>query len=125
MSIVWDNPDSSVAQIWQVLLSRDRNLARNTVQTTLTRLCEKGWLRHRREGNTFYFTAARPRRRAVKGLLSRLVRQAFDGSAGQLVLALLRHNEVSAEEAEQIRRLIDQSRPPHRPPHKEATDELE
>src|SRR5690349_1493744 len=92
MNICWDNPDATVAQIWQILLARDRDVARNTVQTTLTRLCEKGWLRHRREGNTFYFTAARPKGSAVKGLLSRLLHQAFDGSPGQLVLALLRHN---------------------------------
>ena len=56
MSLFWEQGELGVAQVWQ-LLGQRRRLARNTVQTTLTRLAEKGWLHVRRDGNTDYFRA--------------------------------------------------------------------
>ena len=50
MNIVWDRGEVGVAEIWQELSSR-RAVARNTVQTMLSRLHAKGWLRHRQDGN--------------------------------------------------------------------------
>jgi predicted transcriptional regulator len=108
MNIVWETPGVTVAQIWQAQLGAGKRIARNTVQTTVARLQAKGWLRYQREGNTFRFTAARPRQRAVSRLVSRLLDTAFAGSATELILALLQNNPVSPEEARQIRRLIDQ-----------------
>ena len=46
MNLLWEHGELGVAQVWK-LLSRRRSIARNTVQTTLTRLTEKGWLRSR------------------------------------------------------------------------------
>jgi predicted transcriptional regulator len=89
-------------------------VARNTVQTTLTRLVQKGWLRSRAAGNTFYFRAARPRKSTLRALVTRLVDTAFGGSASGLVMTLLESGRISTEEAERIRQLID--RAPRRKP---------
>jgi predicted transcriptional regulator len=77
------------------------------VQTTLSRLAAKGWLRHRQEGNTFLYSAAHPRRRALGSLVSRLLDTAFAGSASSMVLSLIEDGRLSAEEARRIRELID------------------
>jgi predicted transcriptional regulator len=108
MNLFWEEGELGVAQVWKLLSSR-RPVARNTVQTTLTRLVEKGWLRSRAEGNTFYFRAARPRKSTLRALVTRLVDTAFGGSASGLVMTLLESGRISIEEAERIRQVIDRA----------------
>ncbi len=106
MNLVWEHGELGVAQVWK-LLSERRRIARNTVQTMLTRLMEKGWLQARPEGNAFCFRASRPRKSTVRGMVSQLLDTAFGGSASGLVMALLETRPLSPDEAQQIRELID------------------
>lgn len=84
--------------------------SRNTVQTVMTRLAEKGWLKHRKKGRAFLFRAAVPRETTLRGLVGRLVDTAFSGSAEGLVLAMLEGRGLSSEEADRIRKLIDDAK---------------
>ena len=43
MNLVWDQGEVTVADVWKALAKR-RKLARNTMQTMIVRLEEKGWL---------------------------------------------------------------------------------
>ena len=113
MGIVWNAPSASngatVADVWRAL-SAHRPVARNTVQTMLVRLEEKGWLRHRDEGpGGFRYVARRPREATLRRLVGKLVDTAFGGSADGLVLALLEGRGVSREEAGRIRAMIDEA----------------
>ena len=108
MNVVWDRGETTVAEVWNVL-SASRSVARNTVQTLMTRLEEKGWLRHRAEGQTFHYRAAHARRATVGRLVQRLVDTAFAGSLSGLMLALLEGRDIPPEEAERIRVLINQA----------------
>jgi BlaI family transcriptional regulator, penicillinase repressor len=105
MNVVWDRGEVSVADVWKTLSER-RKVARNTVQTMMTRLEEKGWLKHRVEGSAFVYTAAAPRAATLRNLVQRLVDTAFSGSAEGLVLAMLEGRGLSKSEAERIRKLI-------------------
>jgi predicted transcriptional regulator len=60
MEIVWDKGEVAAVEVRQ-LLARGRVLARETVRTTLERMEEKGWLKHRVVGRTFFYSAAVPR----------------------------------------------------------------
>ena len=108
MNIVWQQGEVGVAEVWLALGQR-RPVARNTVQTMLSRLQAKGWLKHRQSRNAFYYTAAVPRRRAIGKLISRLVDSAFGGSASGLVLTLLEDAKISPDDAARIRELIDRA----------------
>ncbi len=108
MRAVWDGGEVTVADVWKALSAR-RRVARNTVQTLMTRLAEKGWLRSRADGNTYRYRAAVPRATAQRGLVRRLVDTAFGGSADGLVHALLDGRGVSPEEAARIRELIERA----------------
>jgi predicted transcriptional regulator len=94
-----------VAEVWQALRRR-RELARNTVQTTLSRLHERGWLRCRNSNGTFIYSAAHPRKITVRRMVGRLIDTAFGGSAEGLVLSLLEEGRLSRAEAARIRELI-------------------
>jgi predicted transcriptional regulator len=105
MDLVWDHGEITAAQARR-LLSAKRPVARTTVLTLLSRLEERGWLRHRAEGRTFWYCAARDRASSVGGLLRALRDTAFDGSTEGLVAALVSQRDVSAEEIRRIRRLL-------------------
>jgi len=106
MNLFWQHGELGVAQVREMLSTR-RAIARNTVQTMLKRLADKGWLHARAQGNAFYFRAARPRKSTLKGMLGQLLDSAFGGSASGLVMALMESRRISPAEARRIRELID------------------
>ena len=108
MNVVWEQDEVTLAQVYTALAAR-RGLARNTVQTQLSRLVEKGWLTHRSEGKTFYYRATVPREDARSRMVDRLVDVLFGGSAEGLVMTLLDGRKLSREEADRIRARIEQA----------------
>jgi predicted transcriptional regulator len=108
MELFWERGELTVAQVWNALKTR-RTIARNTVQTTLTRLVDKEWLKSRSEGNTFWFRASRPRKSTMRNIVNHLVDTAFGGSASRMFMTLLEARSIDPEEAQRIRELIDRS----------------
>src|SRR5947209_2590611 len=108
MEVVWERGEVTVADVWKALAER-RGVARNTVQTTLQRLKEQGWLHSRTDSHAHRYRAAVPRETAVRGMVRRLVDVVFAGSAEGLLAALLDRRKVSPEEAARIRAMIDQA----------------
>ena len=109
MQVIWGCGEATVADVWRAI-SRQRPIARNTVLTTITRLEEKGWLRHRSLGNTFVYSAVHPRQTTLAGMATRLIDAAFEGSAAGLVMTLLEGARLSEEEANRIRDMLDEAR---------------
>ena len=109
MNLVWDRGEITVGELWDYLSSL-REISRNTVQTTMTRLEEKGWLKHRTVGQTFVYSAARERGDTLQGLVNGLVDSAFGGSVEGLMMALLHDRSLTPKEATRIQSLIDQAR---------------
>ncbi len=105
MNIIWERGKATVAEVWEVLSARHR-LARNTVQTLITRLEEKGWLGHEEDGPAYRYYARRCRDSTVRSLLDQMVDTVFAGSADSLVMTLLESRGVSPQEAERIRQMI-------------------
>jgi predicted transcriptional regulator len=108
MNVVWDKGEITLGEIHKVLSSQ-RQVAPNTVQTLLTRLVDKGWLRYRAEGKVFHYSAVYPRERGLRQLVQRLVNTAFQGSAESLVLTLLESETLSKDKADRIRALIEEA----------------
>ena len=108
MNILWDRGRAAVAEVWEVMCSR-RPVARNTVQTLMTRLEEKGWLGHVEDGAAFRYFPRRRREATVQGIVQHMVDTVFAGSADSLVMALLEGRGVSPAEAERIRVMIEQA----------------
>lgn len=109
MNVVWDLGEASVSDVLEAL-SKQHSIARNTVQTVMTRLADKGWLKHRQQGRAFLFKASVPRDSTLRVMVDRLVENAFQGSAEGLVLAMLEGRGLSDDEAARIRKLIDDAR---------------
>ena len=106
MEIVWDRGEVTVSEVRDALADR-RELARNTVQTMIVRLEEKGWLKHREAGRTFVYSANRPRRASLGAKVAQMVDRLFAGAPEDMVTALIEYRGLSRDEAERIRDMID------------------
>ena len=109
MEIVWDKGEVAAVEVRQ-LLANERELARETVRTMLERMEDKGWLKHRAVGRTFFYSAAVPREATAGQKVIELIDTVCGGSPERLMTALLDYRGLSAEEAARIEALIKQAR---------------
>lgn len=109
MEIVWQHGEVSVSGVREQLLQRGRNVARNTVQTTIVRLEDKGWLQHRQDGRTYLYSAARPRQQSLGAKVAQMIDRLFAGSAEEMVTALIEYRGLTSDEAQRIRAMIEES----------------
>ena len=84
----------------------------STVRTQLRVLEEKGHVSHEEQGLRYVYVPAVPRRAARKSALRHLVDTFFDGSAEQVVAAVLggEGSRVSEEELDRIAELVAKAR---------------
>ena len=84
----------------------------STVRTQLRVLEDKGHVRHEEEGGRYVYAPAVPRHAARKSALKHLVETFFDGSAEQVVAAVLggEASRLTDEELDRVSALIDKAR---------------
>ena len=108
MEIVWQRGEVTVSEVRDVLAER-RELARNTVQTMIVRLEERGWLKHRVDGRTFVYLPNRPRSASLGAKVTQMIDRLFCGSPEEMVTALIEYRGLSPDEAARIRSMIDEA----------------
>ena len=105
LEVLWRLGPSTPRQVLDEL-STHRELAYSTVLTVLRRLEEKRLTRRRRQGRGHIYRAAvaapAVRRRSIKELLGRF----FEGSPAELVMELIRDEEITPAELARIEKLI-------------------
>ena len=111
MERVWKHGELSVSGV-RALLTQNRQVARNTVRTLLERMEQKGWLKHREEGRTFFYCAARPKQTSIGEKLSDVVDRLCGGSTETLIAALINFRGVTRGELKRIRQMLDEAQSP-------------
>ncbi len=109
MEIIWEKGEVAAVEVRQ-LLPDGRELARETVRTMLERMEDRGWLKHRVVGRTFFYSAAVPREVTAGQKVIELIDTVCGGSPERLMTALLDYRGLSAEEAARIEALIRQAK---------------
>jgi len=79
------------------------------VLTILGILQRKGWVTREKEGRAHAYLAVVDRLEARRTALTQLLSRFFDNSPRELVLDLLGHEHIDAEELRQVRELIAQT----------------
>ena len=106
MAVLWEGGAATVAEV-QERLSDD--LAYTTVLTVLRTLEEKGHVTHEEgEGRAYRYSALVDREQAGESALGRLVRKLFAGSPELLLTHLVAQRELTTEQLERMRRLLDE-----------------
>ncbi len=108
IEIIWTQGELSVGQT-RAILSEKRDVARNTVRTLLERMAEKGWLKFRRDGRTYFYSAARPRQTSIGERVVDVVDHVCGGSPEAVVTALLDYRGLTGEELSRIRKMLDEA----------------
>lgn len=107
MQVLWDRGRATARQITDAI-NASEPIAHSTVQTLLRGLEEKGAVAHKVEGRTFVFYPLVTEGRFKQSATRELVERVFGGSVGSLVAHLLKNEDVSRQELDEIRKLIQQ-----------------
>jgi predicted transcriptional regulator len=109
MDVIYKRGKATAAEVQQEL-PEDPNYS--TVRAQLRVLEEKGCLRHEEQGLRYVFLPTIPREQARSSALKRLVETFFDGSAEQVVAALLDGSagKLSDQELARLSGLIDKAK---------------
>lgn len=107
LRVLWDCEPATVRDVWTRLRQRGRTLAYTTVQTFLTRLESKGFVRVDKSDIAYRYRARVSRERISRSRLQSLLDQLYDGAAGPLVLQLVQSEKLTPDEIEQLQRLIE------------------
>ncbi len=106
MQVLWEKGRATAREITDTLCAAEP-IAHSTVQTLLRGLEEKGSVAHEAEGRTFVFFALVAEDEFKQIATRDLVERVFGGNAGTLVAHLLKHENVSHKEIDEIRKLIN------------------
>jgi predicted transcriptional regulator len=107
MKVLWDHGASTVTEIQDFLIS-EVNLAPSTIRTLLGILEGKGYVQSTARGKAKVFDAIVNRAEARGSVARYVIDRFFNGSAQELVLGILKDEEMDAEELARLRRLIDE-----------------
>lgn len=107
LKALWDLRAAPVREVMNHLHQAGRRLAYTTVLTVLTRLEQKGFVRADKSGVAYVYKPRVSRAKVTRWRLRSLIEQLYDGSAGPLVLQLMRQEKFSESEIAELQKLID------------------
>jgi BlaI family penicillinase repressor len=105
LRLVWLLDEATVQQICD-RLPRDRKVTYNTVQTLLTRLEQKGYLKHRSEGRAHVFFPVVKRQEVVKSTVVDFLDRLFGGDPRPLVQFLAEDGRIDEADIDRLRKLV-------------------
>lgn len=106
MQVLWDKGRATAREI-TAAINASEPIAHSTVQTLLRGLEEKSSVSHQVKGRTFVFCPLVKEDEFKQSVTRDLVERVFSGSPGTLVAHLLKHENVSRKEIDEIRKLIN------------------
>lgn len=103
---VWSLGEASVAEVREKILE-NRKVAYTTVMTVMKNLADKKYLKYRKEGLSYIYSAAIQPEDVRYNLVDRLIDKVFHGSPKDLVQALVQNENLTDEERKEIKNMID------------------
>lgn len=110
MDVLWQNGPGTVQQVLEGL-PEDAPLAYNTVLTTIRILERKGYVAHAKDGRAHVYEPLIERKDATRSEIRHLVSRLFRNSHDALVLNILEDDEITGEEVERLRKMLQLGQP--------------
>ncbi|MGB1014253.1 MAG: BlaI/MecI/CopY family transcriptional regulator [Nannocystaceae bacterium] len=104
---LWDLGEGGVNDVKHALQGLGRALAPTTVATVLGRLEKRGYVRHRREGRQYIYSATVGEHDLQRSMLRRLTETLFSGDVTAVFSHLLHAREVGPGDLAQVKALIE------------------
>lgn len=109
LKVIWQRGPSTVREVYQELLKR-RKIAYTTVLTMMGVLERKGHLTKTAGERAYLYRPAKPQSQVTASMVKEFVNRVFNGSAKPLLVHLVEHKDVSAEELAELQNLVEQRR---------------
>ncbi len=103
---VWQLKEATVNQVRDRILE-DRKVAYTTIMTVMKNLAEKGYLRYHKEGKSYVYSPKRKPEAVRGGLIENLVQKVFKGSPTALVQTLVKNEDLTQKERDEIKKTIN------------------
>ena len=101
MSVIWSRSHATAADLQSALLPK-HTFKDSTVRTMLTRLEDKGYLRHSVDGRTFVYSSMEPPRNLAVRAVKQIVDRFCHGSLESLLAGMVDDEIVEPEELQRI-----------------------
>jgi predicted transcriptional regulator len=109
MKIVWEKGEVTINDVVDAINAiRTDELRRTTIQVQMNRLEEYGWVKHRKEGRTFYYTAVKEKQKTRRDIVMDIKERVFSGSHTELVKCLVDGSDLKPGDIKELRQLLDQ-----------------
>lgn len=108
MKVLWERGPSTTGEV-VAALADDVLLAESTVRTMLGILKDKGYVKTTPRGRALVFHPLVGQEEARRGVIRYLLHRFFDGSREELVLNVLKDEDLDPDEIARLRRLIQES----------------
>lgn len=107
LKILWRDGALSGREIRDVLAG-DRELSYQSVMTMLGIMEDKGYVRRKKSGGSFAYSARVTEKATSKRMLRDVVDRVFDGSAGAAMVHLLESSDIDADDLQRLRDFVQQ-----------------
>jgi BlaI family penicillinase repressor len=107
LKVLWGGSPLPVREVRARLESEaGRKLAHSSVITMLNIMHGKGFLRRRKEGNSFLFSPKVKKETVAGGIVGDVLSRMFDGDSAAMVLNLIDTADLDSQELDELRKLI-------------------
>lgn len=106
LRVLWSKKKATVRDVHEVI-SIYKDSGYTTTLKLMQIMFEKGLVKRDDSGKTHIYEAIVSKEKTQKQLVDKMVNSLFDGSATQLVMQALGNNAPSADELDEIQKLLD------------------
>lgn len=107
LKVLWDEAPLPVRDVRARLDEQGRTLSHSSVITMLNIMVDKGYLKRKKQGKSFFFSPKVEEDSIAGGMMDDLLSRVFDGSPSALVLNLIETADLDADELAELRKLIN------------------
>jgi BlaI family penicillinase repressor len=112
LRLTWNTTGGlTIGEIWDAIRSR-RDVSRTTVLNLVDRLAKRGWLKRKKDRDVYRYFPTVDRSAAEQQMAVEFLDDFFQGSPSNLLMSLLGSKRISKEDADRVKRLIENSSAP-------------
>ena len=109
LQVLWQKGNATVREVHEEL-SKSRDIGYTTALKLLQIMFEKGLVTRDDSSRTHVYQAAISREKTQKQIVGKMISTLFSGSSSELVMQALGNHKASAEELDEIQKLLDNLR---------------
>src|SRR3979411_1084372 len=107
LRVLWERGPSTVREVYEALREK-KEMGYTTVLKLLQIMTTKGTVRRNETQRAHVYEACLPAEQPKRQIARDMLQRVFEGSASQLMVHALAGGKASAEEIEELRRLLDE-----------------